>query len=64
MKPDGTIAVENLAPDEIGLFVLFEKRGGALGYRVVRGGSKQVTIERPALTSDFEYASTGSCRRR
>ena len=39
---------------EMGLLVLFEKRGGSAGYRVVRGGSKQVTIERPALTSDFE----------
>ena len=38
----------------MGLFVLFEKRGGALGYRVVRGNAKQVTIERPPLTSDFE----------
>ena len=54
VKPDGTIAVENPGADEIGLFVLFEKRGGALGYRVVRGGPKQVTLERPALTSDFE----------
>jgi hypothetical protein len=55
VKPDGTILVENVGPDPIGLFVLFEKRGEALGYRVVRGGAKQVTIQRPALTSDFEY---------
>jgi len=55
VKQDGTIAVENTGADEIGLFVLFEKRGGRLGYRVVRGSQKQVTLERPALTSDFEY---------
>ncbi len=55
VKPDGTIAVENTGAEDIGLFVLFEKRGGALGYRVVRGSQKQVTLERPALTSDFEY---------
>jgi hypothetical protein len=55
VKQDGTIAVENTGADEIGLFVLFEKRGGRLGYRVERGSQKQVTLERPALTSDFEY---------
>ena len=55
VKQDGTIAVENTGADEIGLFVLFEKRGGRLGYRVVRGSQKQVPLERPALTSDFEY---------
>ena len=55
VKEDGTIAVENTGADEIGLFVLFEKRGGTLGYRVVRGSQKQVTLKRPALTSDFEY---------
>jgi hypothetical protein len=55
VKQDGTIAVENTGADEIGLFVLFEKRSGRLGYRVVRSSRKQVTLERPALTSDFEY---------
>jgi hypothetical protein len=55
VKRDGTIAVEHTGADEIGLFVLFEKRGEKLGYRVVRGSPKQVTMERPALTSDFEY---------
>jgi hypothetical protein len=55
VKQDGTIAVENTGADEIGLFVLFEKRGGRLGYRVVRGSQKQLTLERPALTSDVEY---------
>lgn len=54
VKQDGTIAVENTGTDEIGLFVLFEKRGGRLGYRVVRGSPKQVTLARPVLTSDFE----------
>lgn len=54
LRRDGTIAVENTGTHEIGLFVLFEKRGGRLGYRVVRGSAKQVTLSRPVLTSDFE----------
>jgi hypothetical protein len=54
VEPDGTIAVENTGVDEIGLFVLFEKRGGRLGYRVVRGSQTQMTLKRPALTSRFD----------
>ena len=54
VKEDGTIAVENTGADEIGLFVLFEKRGRTLGYRVVRGSQKQVTLVRPKLTGNFE----------
>jgi len=54
VKQDGTIAVENTGVDEIGLFVLFEQRGGRFGYRVVRGSAKQVTLLRPELTGSFK----------
>jgi hypothetical protein len=50
---DGTIAVQNTGADDIGVFVLFEKRNGRLGYRVMRGGPKEVTLARPALTASF-----------
>jgi hypothetical protein len=54
VKPDGTIAVENTGTDDIGFFVLFEKRGGRVGYRVLRGSPKQITLARPPLAADFE----------
>ncbi|MCA1561819.1 MAG: hypothetical protein LC753_16255 [Acidobacteria bacterium] len=54
VNQDRTIAVENTGTHDIGLFVLFEKRGGRLGYRVVRGSPRQVTLSRPVLTGDFE----------
>jgi hypothetical protein len=50
---NGSIAVENPAGD-IGFFVLFEKRGGRLGYRVIRNGGQTIAVARPALTGTFE----------
>jgi hypothetical protein len=51
---DGTIVVENTGADRIGLLILFEKRDGRLGYRVVRDGPARFTLVRPTLTQDFE----------
>ena len=49
-----TIAVENTGREPIGLYVLFERRGGRLGYRIVRDSSNQLTIGRAPLDGDLE----------
>ena len=54
-----TIAVENTGGDEIGLYVLFEKRGPRLGYRIVRDAARRVAIVRPELTLGGLAAGTG-----
>jgi hypothetical protein len=51
---NGTIAVQNTSAEKIGLFVLFEKKGARLGYRLVHGSPNQITLHRPQLTSSFE----------
>jgi hypothetical protein len=50
---DGTIAVKSIG-DGIGTFIIFERQGDRLGYRIVRPHSNEVTIERPALTESVE----------
>lgn len=51
---DGSIAVRNTGEHPIETFILFERRGAQLGYRIVGGGAKEVTIERPALAGTVE----------
>jgi hypothetical protein len=50
---DGTVVLDNHGA-EVPLAILFENRGGKLGYSIVAGPvSRQVTLERPPLGSDF-----------
>jgi len=53
MNGDGTINVTNLGTEEIPSIILFENRGGRIGFTVVREFDKQMTMELPKLTSDF-----------
>ena len=46
---DRAIAVEDTGREPIGLYVLFERRGGRLGYRIVHDSSNQLTIARAPL---------------
>jgi hypothetical protein len=51
---DGRIAVSNLESDELPGVVLFENRGGKIGYTMLKGLKQTVWIDRPALNSSFE----------
>jgi hypothetical protein len=50
----GAIEVRNDRTHPVGTFVLFERRGAQLGYRVVRDVHGDLTIERPSLTDSVE----------
>jgi hypothetical protein len=54
VKPGGAIDVTNAGREAIGLYMLFERRGERLGYRVVRGPSREHAIPAPILDDDLE----------
>jgi len=49
----GKVVVANLGEAEIPAVILFENRGGKVGYRVLGGLSDSATIDLPAFTSDI-----------
>lgn len=51
---NGKIAIENSGLEEISSLILLESRGGRLGYRVQSGVRGRLTLDRPALTGDFQ----------
>lgn len=53
ISPDGRVTVSNCG-DYVPMAILFENRGGRLGYRVVEGISGQVTIDPPTLGGPLE----------
>jgi hypothetical protein len=59
LSEDGRVAVENRGPDPIPTAILFENRGGRLGYRnagaIESSGAIQsgVTLDRPSLDGSF-----------
>jgi hypothetical protein len=50
---DGKIVVENLGHDTIPSAILFENRGGHLGYRNAGAVADAVTLDRPSLDGSF-----------
>jgi len=54
VTPSGSIAVRNDRLHPIGTFVLFERRGAQLGYRIVPDARGDITIARPALDAAVE----------
>ena len=63
----GKVVLKNLGKDGIAHLILFENRGGKLGYRLIDGFTGETTIERPpldrnleALLSDLNQALVGS----
>lgn len=54
-----TVVLKNMRKDEIAYLIVFENRGGKLGYRMIDGFTGEMTIERPALdkNSDRNLAS-------
>jgi hypothetical protein len=51
---DGNIAVTQSGDRAIDTIVLFERRGGRFGYRLVHAAGKDVAIDRPALNATIE----------
>lgn len=50
----GKVVLKNLSKDEIAHLIIFENRGGKLGYRLVDGVTGEMTVERPQLDKDIE----------
>ncbi len=51
---DGTIAVKSIGEYRIGTFIMFERRGDRLGYRIIHPPANEMSVERPALTESVE----------
>jgi hypothetical protein len=49
---DGKVALENRGP-EVPMAILFENRGGHLGYHIAGAVSGQITLDPPSLDADF-----------
>jgi hypothetical protein len=49
---DGKLQLRTTTPDAIPLAIVFENRGGKIGYRFVRGLSDPVTVDLPEMTGD------------
>jgi len=50
----GRVLLQNRAKNEITNLVVFENRGGKIGYRLINAFTGQRSIERPALNGDLE----------
>ena len=50
--PDGKLRLRTTSPDTIPVAIVFENRGGKVGYRLVRGLSDAVDVEPPEMTGD------------
>jgi hypothetical protein len=55
---DGTIAVENRGSDPVPTVILFENRGGRLGYRNAGAVQDAVTLDSPSLDSSLPVLRT------
>ena len=53
VEDDGQIAVSKAGRHALGRLILFENRGGRIGYRVVDAAEDRVVIAPPALNSSF-----------
>jgi hypothetical protein len=51
---NGKIAIRNLAGEIMPGVILFESRGGRMGFRVLGSLRGEMVVERPALTGQFE----------
>jgi hypothetical protein len=54
---EGKLHITNLVPQEIPSVILFERRGGKLGYRLGGSVSGEMTLDPPELTATFESLS-------
>jgi hypothetical protein len=48
------VILKNLRKDEIAHLIVFENRGGKLGYRMIDGFTGETTIERPPLDKNID----------
>jgi hypothetical protein len=53
LSPDGQILVENRGQDAVPSLILFENRGGRLGYRAAGALEGTMTLDRPSLDGTF-----------
>ncbi len=53
LSGDGKVVIENRGPDPVPSVILFENRGGRLGYRNAGALQDSVTLDSPSLGSDL-----------
>jgi hypothetical protein len=58
VQSDGSMRITNLGVQPLPVVILFENRGGAIGYRVQRALRGDVTLAAPALTATFASLRT------
>jgi hypothetical protein len=51
--PNGKLQLRTTIPDTIPLAIVFENRGGKIGYRLVRGLGEAVEVDSPEMTGDL-----------
>jgi hypothetical protein len=54
VNPEGNVAIAQTRDRAIDTAILFERRGGKIGYTVVQAGGKDVVISRPPLNASVE----------
>ncbi|HYW44285.1 MAG TPA: hypothetical protein VE959_15595 [Bryobacteraceae bacterium] len=59
LSADGKVAVANLGSDPVPMVMLFENRGGRLGYRSAGAVSGPVSLDRPSLDGGFPQLREG-----
>jgi hypothetical protein len=53
LSADGSVVVANLGPDPVPMVMLFESRGGRMGYRNAGAVSGSITLNRPSLNDSL-----------
>jgi hypothetical protein len=51
---DGRLEIRNAGPNPIPLAIVFENRGGKIGYRVVHNIADAAAVDPPEMTGDFQ----------
>jgi hypothetical protein len=50
---DGRVTIRNTGTDPLPAVILFERRGGKIGYRIQRKVTREVALDRPVLNAEF-----------
>jgi hypothetical protein len=50
---DGKVTIRNTGVDPLPAVILFESRGGKIGYRIQRKVTREVALDRPVLNAEF-----------
>ena len=49
----GKVTIRNIGTDPLPAVILFENRGGKIGYRIQHNVTREIALERPSLNAEF-----------